>query len=548
LRPLLLLALSILALSLSAPARAADPEAHHIERLQEMHAALQDLRDRIAETSAAQAAETYPERQRLLREELATLIDQEARALESFRAVAADASLARGEQNVGAAERDLLQETQEILLPLIDAVARSTERPRRVESLRWSVTTLERRRAELNAASARVAATRALQEDPALDRELAATAAQIESLERSALVALAETSAELERLEGTIEPMSAQMKSLSERFLSGKGRRLLRSVVAAGGTLLLLLGLRRRVLASALLEGQGRMHLRKPLAVLYAPVAVGLAYTAAMISLAAAGDIFLFNLALLVALMFLWASRQVIPRIIGQLRMVLNLGPVREGEVVTWDGVPWRVEQLGMRSLLVNPRLQGGRIEVLVDSLMPLNSSPVVAEEPWFPTRAGDWALLADGTYGQVAVQTRKQVVLRVRGVTAKTYRTAAFLAERPENLSDGFFLWIAFSVGADLQSLAGDGELGRRLEAGIRGRLPGWFAPGGGVEALGAGLEPSSLHALRVGVWATCDGAIADRYWALRYDLTQAFLGACADEGWSVPVIELRAGAGAPR
>jgi len=54
------------------------------------------------------------------------------------------------------------------------------------------------------------------------------------------------------------------------------------------------------------------------------------------------GDWVLLILALLLILGLIWTSKQAIPRFWTPTVLMLDMGPVREGERVHYRGLPWR--------------------------------------------------------------------------------------------------------------------------------------------------------------------------------------------------------------
>jgi len=142
-----------------------------------------------------------------------------------------------------------------------------------------------------------------------------------------------------------------------------------------------------------------------------------------------------------------WASKRPIPLIWVQAKLLLNLGPVREGELVVYNGLPYEVSALNLNTLLINKALDGGSIRIPIKDLVDMRSRPITGNEPWFPCESGDWVKLNDDTYGKVMVQTPESVRLRLPGGAVLTLPTAGFLSLSPVNLSNGFRLSIVFGL-----------------------------------------------------------------------------------------------------
>ena len=117
-------------------------------------------------------------------------------------------------------------------------------------------------------------------------------------------------------------------------------------------------------------------------------------------------DWVLLTLAIVFMMGLAWTSKSALPRIWGEMLLLLNMGTVREGERLSYNGIPWLVQSLNFSALLVNPELAGGRLRLPLHDLFALRSRSFEPEEPWFPSRLGDWVLLDDATLCKVILQT----------------------------------------------------------------------------------------------------------------------------------------------
>ena len=124
-----------------------------------------------------------------------------------------------------------------------------------------------------------------------------------------------------------------------------------------------------------------------------------------------------------------------LPGFYEQAKLLLNLGPVREGERVVFNGVPWEVQTIYFYTELTNPAFEGARIRLPLRDLLTLNSRPTDESSPWFPCRRNDWVRLSDGTRGKVVELTPEWVRLILLGGSRKTYTVSAFLDLHPESL-----------------------------------------------------------------------------------------------------------------
>jgi len=112
---------------------------------------------------------------------------------------------------------------------------------------------------------------------------------------------------------------------------------------------------------------------------------------------------------------------------------------VREGELVVYQGIPYRVSRINLSSELTNECLEGGKIQLPLKDLLDMRSRPIAANECWFPTKTGDTILLTDETIGSIITQTPEFVRIKLLGEQIKTCATFEFLKLSPTNLSNGF-------------------------------------------------------------------------------------------------------------
>ena len=157
-------------------------------------------------------------------------------------------------------------------------------------------------------------------------------------------------------------------------------------------------------------------------------------------------DWVLLSLAIIFILGVIWAVKYTLPMYMDKSRLMLNVGSVREGERMMYQGVPWLVKHINFYSLLENPDLDI-TLRVPIRELMDRTSRKFAQHESWFPCRKNDWVILSDGTRGGVTQLSHETVELVLRGGAKKTYQTADFLAMTPLNLSVNFRLKVPFGI-----------------------------------------------------------------------------------------------------
>ena len=91
------------------------------------------------------------------------------------------------------------------------------------------------------------------------------------------------------------------------------------------------------------------------------------------------GDVFLLAIFLLIAAGLALSVRHMLPQFLDELKLLLNLGPIREYERVIYHGLPWKVTQLNLFSELTNPEVTGS-LRIPIKEMATLTSRPAGTE------------------------------------------------------------------------------------------------------------------------------------------------------------------------
>jgi hypothetical protein len=255
---------------------------------------------------------------------------------------------------------------------------------------------------------------------------------------------------------------------------------------------------------------------------------------AALMVLYAFGDWVLLSLVAILLLGVLWSARVALPRYLDELKLVLNLGTVKEGERIIYQGIPWRVEAVGFHAELANPELSGGRIRLPLREAMLLKSRPYGPEERWFPCRKGDWVVLSDATLGVVETQTPEVVELSLLGGSRKTYLVAEFLRQNPTNLAFGFRLSLTCRIDFRHQHESTQiipGLLRERLFEELQGA--GYAVK---LETLDVQFSRARTDSLELAILADFSGEAAGDYDPLSRLIHRIALDVCTACGWVIP------------
>lgn len=248
-------------------------------------------------------------------------------------------------------------------------------------------------------------------------------------------------------------------------------------------------------------------------------------------------DWVLFSLGILFLIAFAWTLRLAIPRYWGQLELFLNVGPVREGERIELNGIPWQVKNINMYSLLENPTT-GLTQRIDIDDLVDLRSRPIGTNEPWFPCKRGDWVHLSDGMRGKVTGISLEFIQMIQRGGAVSTYQMADFLALSPKNLSKSFRIKETIGVSYAHQSIS-TSDIVEILQKAINDRAveEGYKDD---IQNIRVEFESAADSSLNLVVIADFKGTVADNYTRLRRAIQRWSVDTCTENGWEIPFPQL--------
>jgi hypothetical protein len=232
-----------------------------------------------------------------------------------------------------------------------------------------------------------------------------------------------------------------------------------------------------------------------------------------------------------------WAAKHTLPKFWHQSRLMLNIGSVREGERMIYQGVPWLVKNINVFSELENPFLEV-KLRLPIEELLGKNSRPFNKKEPWFPCKRNDWVILADGTRGVVTSLSHEMVELVQRGGAHKTYQTSDFLAQNPLNISVNFRLKIPFGISYDLQKDSTRKVL-EILNSHIRDQIEkeGYEKS---LQNLRVEFQQAGASSLDIVVIADFKGDLAPLYKRLSRAIQRWCVDACTLNNWEIPFPQL--------
>jgi len=513
------------------------------EQMAGIHAQLNKIAQSIQErqkhlsTLRSQAASTdsSSEREALEAEiaELENLISASRDTFESLATGGLDRDIFSDQP---AEEFNWQQDLFELIRPFIDQLQQLTEGPRRIDELKTQIAENQKRLVLTQRALDNISRFIANVENEELRQRLLALQsswqqrqADLELLQDVARQRLQDAQAEQDGIWAMV-----QQGLLS--FVKGRGLILLLAILATGGVWFVLQTLPK------VIRGRRSTTTRRPrsrlMTIGYQAFCLAMAMITLLLVLYVSGDWLLLGLALVLVFMLLIGSKNYLPRFMSEVRMLLDMGPVREGERIIHDGIPWQVTSLNMYSTLVNPDLQGGVLRIPLGELTTKISRPVVEDEPWFPTRKDDFVMLSDGTFGQVLLQTPEVVQLKQVG-SIRTYATASFLGNTPRNLSrHGFGIAVTFGIDYQHQSICLD-QVPAVFDAAVTEAFQA-SSLADGLESVFVDFKEAGASSLDYLIYVMMRGQAAGSYWSVGRIVQQACVRVCNEHGWVIPFSQL--------
>ena len=245
------------------------------------------------------------------------------------------------------------------------------------------------------------------------------------------------------------------------------------------------------------------------------------------------GDWLFFSMGILILFGLAWTLARALPHIWREAQLFLNVGAVREGERINFNGLPWLVERINLYCELSNP-VANIRMRVPIDDLISTKSRPFDPSEPWFPCKKDDWVILSDGMRGKVIGISPEMVQMVQRGGMLVTYRTDDFLGKRPMNLATNFRLKEVIGISYTLQKNATT-SIPQILKAYIEKRAE----DDGYAESmlnLQVELEKANDSSLDLVVIADFKGEQGGLYNRLRRAIQRWCVDACTENNWEIP------------
>lgn len=429
-------------------------------------------------------------------------------------------------------------ELSKLLKPIIAELENATKESRAIGELRAQINEVEERKTLATEAAARLNTLLAQQPSPALRTRLQTRLDEWQRIATDTNNRYAALELQLNKRLAERESVLEETTDYAKRFVRTRGLNL---VMAISAFALVFIGV--RWLANAVRRFSPKatekaFSTRLTTLLLHVFSVLG-GLVAMMLVFNLAGDWFMLGIILIFLIGIGWASIHTLPSQLETVRLILNIGPVREGEHLLFNGLPYRVDSLAFTARLVNPLLDGGLQQMPVKHLVGHISRPVGAAEPWFPTQTGDWVELADGHLGRVMHQSPSRVILREPGGAEVTYLTDRFVALNPRKLSDGFRISTRFGIDRQHQAIATT-EVPEQMHAALEQGLAEVLeqaTPQPSLQSLQVRFAQATEATLEYLIYLDLSGAAAPLVPTLHTDIQRILIDTCNAQGWHLPL-----------
>ena len=423
----------------------------------------------------------------------------------------------------------------EIIQPIFQSLKDLTEQPRAMERIRKTIEFYQKNLVEIENSIQKIQEWQSKQIVDLSARR------QIKEIEESWLLRKSEAQRNLELFQLQLRNLQIRQESIWSSvwtafgaFLTGRGLNLMLAVLA---TMAVWFGMRSVLRFMVPKEGvdefQTRSQYSRVLFYTYRILMMMASTAVFLIVLYVTGDWLLLGLALLILAGIAIGLKKYLPQFLAEAKLLLNLGAVREGEMVTYEGVPWMVKSINIYSHLVNPVLEGGELRMPLREMSQLISQPIADNEPWFPSNLHDYILLPDGSFGQVVIQTPEFVQIKSREMI-RTYLVSDYLNLAIKNLSMGTFACVGnFGLSLEQQAICLD-KVPKAFEVAIKSNFER-NEMRSALEELRVEMNSIQSASIQYFLYVQMKSGAAEHYWKIQRMMQQACVATCNREGWKI-------------
>jgi len=442
---------------------------------------------------------------------------------------------------------ELSEDIKQILDPIISGFKKISERPREIQTLKENITYIKSRIQDTKKAIDLMQEYKSSNDNKTLDITIDKSISEAKKIKKDFKIQLEDAQFKLIKLEKNEESIVSTFGGVIFDFIQTKGKNLLLALLVFGiffwgaslgrDRIITLLMIR----ISKEVEYPGQIHwVVRPIKVIYGLLSFFIAFFFAVSTLYVLNDWVLVTLILFVMVAIIWSSKHYIPQYFEQFKIILNLGSIREGERIVYNGLPWKIKSLGYHCRLVNPALSGGFIRLSTKELLSSYSRPVGDTEPWFPSRNNDWVELNDGTYGKILMQSPETVQLKMIGDENRYINTGDYLSLNPVNLSQGFAIEFLFGVDYSHQKILFD-ELIPNFKKKVHDKLEADFSQNKAyIKEVSIEFNAAGASSLDLRFFLKCEGPLASQKRMIQRKIQSYFVEVCNEHDYIIPFNQL--------
>lgn len=494
--------------------------------------------ERIALLAEEEKTATAAERERI-EAEIKSLVARRAVLRSDFESIATGIDPAEYDQ-AATVKFVLSDELHALVRPIVDELKELTKKPREIEQFRSELAIWQKRLGTTEAALLNLE-TLPREVAPELAADIAETRRKWNERRQQAENRIQAITYQLEQAERNQPSLFDSARDGFKSFFRSRGRNLLLCLLALFGTFFALRYLHQRVnqFTPWVKKGSRPFYTRLIDVGLHLFSIIG-AVAAALLVLYSTGDWVLMGLAIILIFGLVLAAKNGLPKFYAQGRVLMNLGEVREGERVVYNGVPWKVERLSFFTVLVNEQLRGGVLRLPVNQLSGLVSRAISeAGELWFPCSEGDWVELPTEGRGKVISQSPEFVQLVKLGGARVTIPTAEFLTKSPMNLSRSFRVSTNFGIDYKHQAECTT-TIPEKLWTHLTKEICGIIEDRELLVNLKVEFSSAGASSLNYSLIADFNGSLADRYEFLTRALQRFAVDCCHANHWEIPFTQV--------
>lgn len=429
------------------------------------------------------------------------------------------------------------EELKEILGPLIREVQRATSKPREVEKHRSDIEAYDYQLENIERAMGHI--IRIMDDNatnPSLREKLAQSLALWEGRRNDVETLKSISSLQLEKIRKETETLAQAVQKIPSLFFKSHGRNLLLAMLAFAFAVFSFYRFFHFVRKHSPLHKDERSLYSRVFDLGYAVISGLLSLILVLGVLYFCSDWVLLSIAILFIIGIAWTSKESVPRVWNQGRLILNLGPVREGELVVYNGIAYKVASINMYTLLYNPAIPSARIRLPITDLEAMRSRPVDKNEPWFPSQVGDWVLVEGEPERvcQIIAQTPETVLMEFVGGAKLSVSAANYLSSPPMNLSSGFRIRLLFNLDYDLQP-----QITRDIPPVFKAAVEGELKKEEFTDRLRGvrvDFKQAASSSLDIEISADFTGEAASDYIHIKRVIQRACVDACTEKQWTIP------------